>query len=72
MGVDDEIARALCARDAEVLRLRAALEEAHVAVAIVMAQCFERGERENAEVWLGVWKRVQEALSTGDSSMPTP
>jgi hypothetical protein len=72
MGMDDDIARALCARDAEVLRLRALLEEAHVAVAVVIASCMEEGNREGVEAWLGLWKRVHEALSAGEPPMPTP
>jgi len=70
MGVDDDIARALCARDAEVLRLReqntqlrALLEDAHAAVGVVFASCMEGGNRESAEAWLGLWKRIHEGLS---------
>lgn len=69
MGVDDDIARALMARDGELARLRdenaslrAALEEAHCAVGVVIASCAERGDRDSVGAWVDVWKRVQAAL----------
>lgn len=69
MGVDDDIARALMARDVELAwlreenaRLRAVLEEAHCAVSMVLVSCMEHGEQAGVEAWTALWKRVQAAL----------
>ena len=69
MGVDDDIARALMARDVELAwlreenaRLRAVLEETHCAVSLVLMSCMEHGQQEGVEAWVDLWKRVQTAL----------
>lgn len=70
MGVDDDIARALMARDGELARLReenarlrAVLEEAHCAVSMVLMSCVEHGEQAGVEAWTALWKRVQAVLN---------
>jgi len=73
VGVDDDIARALIARDGELARLReqnsrlrALLEEAHCAVSMVLMSCMEHGQQEGVEAWADLWKRVQEGLTHED------